>query len=236
MMQDRRQPDQVWAFWIKLRLKVNLKYIRRPVNSRASLTEWVSICNFGSMNTVTVSSYAKLNLGLKVTGRRPDGFHAIRSLFQEVDLADTLSFERLCDDVVEIRCDSPGVPADDRNLAVKAARLLKEEGSVNEGVRIEIRKEIPAGGGMGGGSSNAAATLVALNRLWCLGLNDRELHVKALALGSDVPFFLVGGAALVSGRGEHIESISGLRGVCFVAVDPGSAVNTTWAYANLEIG
>jgi 4-diphosphocytidyl-2-C-methyl-D-erythritol kinase len=186
------------------------------------------------MNSITLLSYAKINVGLKVVGRRPDGYHSIRSLFQEVDLADTLTFDRLLRNTVEVECDAPGVPSDSRNLAARAAHLLKDEMGFKGGVRITLQKEIPVGAGMGGGSSNAAATLNALNRLWNLGLSDGRFHALAQQLGSDVPFFLSGGSALVSGRGEHIDPLRGIQNVCFVAVDPGYRVDTTWAYAKLE--
>ena len=186
------------------------------------------------MDSLTLQSYAKINLGLKVVGQRPDGYHNIQSLFQEVNLADTLTFNRLQGNRVEVECDAPGVPSDRRNLAAQAAHLLKEELGFKGGVRIRIRKEIPVGAGMGGGSSNAAASLNALNRLWDLGMSDDRLHEAAQILGSDVPFFLTGGAALVSGRGERIESLRGVDDICFVAVDPGFGVDTGWAYAKLE--
>ncbi len=206
-----------------------------PVNSNANPhMRVVTICNFGSMDSVTLSSYAKLNLGLKITGPRRDGYHNIRSLFQEVDLADTLSFECLDEDRVEIACPTPGVPTDGRNLTSRAAKLLKIEFKVTHGVRIGIQKRIPVGGGMGGGSANAATTLIALQRLWGLRVDDRHLQAMALSLGSDVPFFLTGGASLVSGRGERIEPVAGIAEVSFVAVDPGFSVSTSWAFANVE--
>ena len=186
------------------------------------------------MDSITLLSCAKINMGLKVVGQRPDGYHNIRSLFQEVDLADTLTFDRLSGNTVEVECHAPGVPADRRNLAAQAAYLLKDEMGFKGGVRIRIRKEIPVGGGMGGGSSNAAVSLIALNRLWNLKMSDDRFHSAAQKLGSDVPFFLSGGSALISGRGEHIEPLLGMKNVCLLAVDPGFRVDTAWAYAKLE--
>ena len=188
------------------------------------------------MESITLPSHAKINLGLKVGQLRPDGYHDIRSFFQEVNLVDTVRLERLDADVIEIVCESDDVPHDERNLAARAARLLKDEHDRSEGVRISIQKRIPVGAGMGGGSSNGATTLVGLNRLWNLHLSRAELHALSLKLGSDVPFFLAGGAAVVSGRGEHLYPVRGLAETRFVAVDPGFRVRTAWAFENLEIG
>ena len=146
-----------------------------------------------------VSAPAKINLTLEVLSKRPDGFHDISSVMQTIDLSDTLTF--VTADEVSLACDAPELETPD-NLVLKAARLLKGELGVGAGVRICLEKRIPTSAGLGGGSSDAAATLKALNILWGLGLDIDELLPLASRLGSDVPFFLRGGTALAEGRGE----------------------------------
>jgi 4-diphosphocytidyl-2-C-methyl-D-erythritol kinase len=142
---------------------------------------------------VQVRSYAKINWALRITGRRADGYHDLETLFQTISLFDELTFRE--SKRLALVCDDPSIPTDETNLVVRAARALG-----SPPVSIELRKHIPAGGGLGGGSSNAAATLVALNAMFDLRRDD--LPSIALSLGSDVPFFLVGGTAYATGRGE----------------------------------
>jgi 4-diphosphocytidyl-2-C-methyl-D-erythritol kinase len=152
---------------------------------------------------ITRNAYAKINLSLEVTGRRDDGYHDIVSVMQLVDLHDTLSFGEHDDIVVD--CDNPVLAAEGKaNLAWRAARLLRETSKVSKGARIDLRKGIPLAAGLGGGSSDAAATLQGLAELWGLSLSAEELRNLAGMLGSDVPFFLGGSTALVEGRGERI--------------------------------
>ena len=145
---------------------------------------------------------AKLNLGLEVLGRREDGFHELATIYQEIDLCDRLSLEPWN----ELRLDVAGLPspAGEDNLALRAARLLAEETGIRRGARIRLDKRIPARSGLGGGSSDAAAVLKGLNHLWGTGLELPALLDLAMRLGSDVPFFLVGGTALGLGRGEQV--------------------------------
>ena len=150
---------------------------------------------------ITLDACAKVNLTLEVLGRRDDGYHDLVSLTQAVSLHDTLTFAPT--DGLELVCDAPEL-AGCGNLAYRAARLLRETAGVSDGARISISKRIPVAAGLGGGSSDAAATLTALNRLWGLGLSLGELTPLAARLGSDVPFFLHGGTAMVSGRGERV--------------------------------
>jgi 4-diphosphocytidyl-2-C-methyl-D-erythritol kinase len=148
---------------------------------------------------------AKLNLFLRVIGRRPDGFHELRTGFVAIDLADTLDFELLEDDRVERRGDLTGPVEQD--LAVRAARLMQQESRCGLGVRIDLEKRIPTGGGLGGGSSDAATTLIALNRLWRLNWTREQLAAVAVRLGADVPFFLQPGPALAQGIGERLSPL-----------------------------
>lgn len=176
----------------------------------------------------SLPSFAKVNLHLRVLGRRDDGFHEIFTVFQTISLADELTFEPA--DVLELICDDPAVPADDTNLIVRAAKALKPDG----GARISLVKSIPMGGGLGGGSSNAATALVGLNRLWELGFDVDQLGSIGAEIGSDVPFFLSGGTAIGIGRGTDIEPISDLDERFMVLIVPDVHVSTAAAYAGLH--
>lgn len=149
---------------------------------------------------------AKLNLFLQVIGRRADGFHELRTGFVAIDLCDTLDFERLDDARIERRGDLTGPVEHD--LALRAARLLQHESACGQGARIELEKRIPIGGGLGGGSSDAATTLLVLNRLWRLNWPRERLADLALRLGADVPFFLQPGPSLGQGVGERLSPLS----------------------------
>ena len=150
---------------------------------------------------LTLRAYAKVNLTLEVLRRRPDGYHTIATVLQTIDLADTLTFEP--SSALSVECSTPGL-ADDENLVYRAARLLQAETGHQQGARIHLGKGIPVAAGLGGGSSDAATTLVGLDQLWGLGLTTSRLHRLAVQLGSDVPFFLQGATALVEGRGEKV--------------------------------
>ncbi|MFO1307597.1 MAG: 4-(cytidine 5'-diphospho)-2-C-methyl-D-erythritol kinase [Burkholderiales bacterium] len=156
---------------------------------------------------LVVPAPAKVNLFLHVTGRRPDGYHTLESLFTLVDLADTVALEVRDDGAVVRSGEVPGVPADD-DLALRAARRLKEATGSARGVAIAIDKAIPMGAGLGGGSSDAASVLLALNRLWGLGLSREALVDVAAGLGADVPFFVFGGTALARGIGERLTAMT----------------------------
>jgi 4-diphosphocytidyl-2-C-methyl-D-erythritol kinase len=150
---------------------------------------------------MTLVAYAKINLTLEVLGKRADGYHEVATVLQAIDLKDTLTFERRSG--IDIECDHPDLESP-HNLAVKAARLLQAKVGCTEGVSISIRKGIPVAAGLGGGSSDAAATLLALNELWQLGLPRDQLLQLAAEIGSDAAFFLRGGTALGEGRGERV--------------------------------
>ncbi len=152
----------------------------------------------------TLKAHAKINLTLEVLGRREDGYHDIASIMQAVDLYDTLSFRP--SDELALECDVPELATDD-NLVLKAARALREKTGYESGAIISLEKRIPAAAGLGGGSSDAAATLVGLNELWGLGLTVEDLTPLAACIGSDVPFFLHGGTAMALGRGERIRPL-----------------------------
>ncbi|MBI5136582.1 MAG: 4-(cytidine 5'-diphospho)-2-C-methyl-D-erythritol kinase [Nitrospirae bacterium] len=172
---------------------------------------------------ITVFAPAKLNLYLKVLGRRPDGFHALDSLFHVIGLADTLTIEERPAGV-DFSCSNPALAGPD-NLAARAAAIMIREAG-GGGVRLHLDKRIPAGAGLGGGSSDAAAVLTGLNRLWRLGLAPERLAALGAELGSDVPFFVYGGCARVTGRGEVIQPLTDpLDGWC-VLIHPGCHLDT----------
>lgn len=199
---------------------------RDPRGERWSGREMSREAGYG----VTVQSPAKINWTLRVVGRRPDGYHEIESLVSAVSLCDELVFTDRPDAAIELRCDQPGVPTDDRNLVVRAAKLLASDAGRTAGVTCRLTKRIPTGGGLGGGSSNGATALKTLNRLWKLDWPLDRLAPLAAMLGSDVPFFLTGGSAIMSGRGEHIRPIRlGWRG-WIVLIMPGIAVSTADVY------
>lgn len=185
------------------------------------------------MNSVKLHSYAKINLTLKILGLRPDGFHELESVMQNVSLHDGLSIKEM-DRGIELSCGDPRVPTDQKNICYKATRLIQERSGINKGVLIEISKSIPMEAGMGGGSSNGAAVLVGLNKMWGLGLNDAELMKLASELGSDVPFFIVGGTAMCRGRGDIVESRK-LKVESYIIIKPDVSVPTKWAYDEYDI-
>jgi 4-diphosphocytidyl-2C-methyl-D-erythritol kinase len=168
---------------------------------------------------------AKLNLMLRITGRRPDGYHLLQTVFQMLDLCDWLTFHPVDDGRVTLRNPISGVPEQD-DLTVRAANLLKSHTGCVRGVCIDIEKNLPMGGGLGGGSSDAATTLVVLNRLWGLGLSKRELMDLGLRLGkADVPVFVFGCSAWGEGVGEDLQAIT-LPEQWFVIIKPDCHVNT----------
>lgn len=176
---------------------------------------------------------AKLNLFLHVTGRRADGYHLLQTAFQLIDRCDTLDFE-LRDDGQIIRTnDIPGVPAE-TDLIVRAAKLLQENTGCQLGANLTLHKILPMGGGLGGGSSDAATTLMALNRLWHTGLSKTELMSLGLQLGADVPFFIFGANAFAEGVGEKLQAIQTPER-WFVVIEPGVQVPTPAIFSAKEL-
>lgn len=176
---------------------------------------------------------AKLNLFLHVTGRRADGYHLLETVFELVDLCDRVHLARRDDAAIVRHNLLPGVPAE-ADLAVRAARLLAAETGCRLGVEITIEKRIPIGGGLGGGSSDAATVLLGLNRLWALGLDRRRLMALGLRLGADVPAFVFGRRAFATGVGERLRALPAQPG-WFVIVAPPVAVPTASVFASPEL-
>ena len=180
----------------------------------------------GASRRIVLHASAKVNLVLEVLGKRDDGYHELATVMQAVDLFDRLALED--SDAIELRT-SDSIPTDRTNLAVRAAEALGRAAGVDRGVRIKLDKRIPVAAGLGGGSTDAAAVLVGLNRLWKLRWPVRKLADVAVEIGMDVPFFLCGGPALGTGRGELLEPIDGMS-LALVLVNPGFPVPTAEAY------
>ncbi len=184
-----------------------------------------------SPQSLSLKSLAKINLYLEITGNRPDGYHDLVMVLQSINLSDRLDFELTATDQIKIFCDHPQVPSDHNNLAYKAAKLLQNVYPGCGGVEIKITKNIPVGAGLAGGSRNAAAVLVGMNRLWNLGLTQEKLQELAAELGSDVPFCVGGGTVLAVGRGEVLSPLPPLENLALVICKPRNiAIETKWAY------
>jgi 4-diphosphocytidyl-2-C-methyl-D-erythritol kinase len=173
---------------------------------------------------------AKLNLFLHITGRRPDGYHTLQTLFQFINICDTLHFTLRNDGQLNLRSTLTGVAAED-NLIMRAARLLQQASSSPMGADIRLDKRLPMGGGMGGGSSDAATTLVGLNHLWQTGLSLEQLAVLGLSLGADVPVFVLGQAAWAEGVGEKLTPVS-LEEPWYLVVVPDCQVSTAQIFSD----
>ena len=180
-------------------------------------------------------SPCKVNLLLNILGKRPDGFHELETVMQPVNFCDDLVFER-GGSGTRLSCNEKNLPTDSRNLVFRAAALFGETAKISDGVKIHLEKKIPLAAGLGGGSGNAAVTLLALNELFGQPLAIAKLEELAAALGSDIPFFLHNQPALAVGRGEKVaalENFPALRGRVFLLVHPGFGISTPWAYQNL---
>ncbi|HOV31800.1 MAG TPA: 4-(cytidine 5'-diphospho)-2-C-methyl-D-erythritol kinase [Candidatus Hydrogenedens sp.] len=176
-----------------------------------------------------IKTYAKINLYLDVVGKYPDGFHAIESIFQTITLSDTLIFDEISEGV-EIITNKPSLPVDGSNIVYKTINKVKEITKIKKGIRVQILKNIPVCAGLGGGSSNAAGTLHALNILWELGWNESTLQNIAVELGSDVPYFIRGGTQSVSSKGERLSTLPYMPDMWIVLVHPAIALSTAKVY------
>ncbi len=187
----------------------------------------------GSPQSVKIKTPAKINLLLHVKGKREDGYHEIVTVMQAIDLYDELLIEKA--DNLELICTSPDIPSDENNLVYKAAVKLREFTGINEGARISLNKNIPVAAGLGGGSSDAAAALSGLNRLWGLGLTVETLCGLGREIGSDIPFFLGGPTAAGYGRGDELIRLSNETDYWYLLVNPGIMISTAWVYSQVDI-
>ena len=179
---------------------------------------------------------AKVNLSLRILGRRQDGFHEIESLVQKISIYDRISISERTNQGIGLTCSDPSLPTGPDNLAHRAAQLFIESSGIREkGISIHLDKVIPHGAGLGGGSSDAATVLMGLNTLFKLSWTREQLTELGQEIGSDVPLFLYPSPALVSGRGEIVKSSPILLNAVFVVVFPGFSVSTQWAYSNFRL-
>jgi 4-diphosphocytidyl-2-C-methyl-D-erythritol kinase len=187
------------------------------------------------MSAISRKSHCKINLILNILGKRPDGFHELETIMQPIRLCDRLEFARAAAGI-HLTCSRPDLPVGPENLVHRAASVFFDATRIKEGVKIRLEKHIPLAAGLGGGSGNAAETLLGLNELFGQPLAAPQLPALAAQLGSDVPFFLQSQPALAVGRGEQIEALPAfpaLQGACAILVHPGFGVSTAWAYKAL---
>ena len=186
-----------------------------------------------SKPNMAINSYAKINLYLRIGKKLSSGYHNLQSVMQRIELSDSISIEPINEDKIIV--DSTNMElSGEENLAYQAALLLKKKFKVKHGVKIFVEKNVPLEAGLGGGSSNAATTLLNLNKLWGLKLKERQLVELASQIGSDVPFFIGENAALVEGIGDKIKRIKKSFSINIVLINPGFRVSTKWAYAAFD--
>ncbi|MBC8029103.1 MAG: 4-(cytidine 5'-diphospho)-2-C-methyl-D-erythritol kinase [Pyrinomonadaceae bacterium] len=188
--------------------------------------------------SLTLPSFAKVNWSVRLLGRRPDGYHEVRTILQTISIQDDLEFEVTRDGSIDLTCEQPDIPTDNRNLIVRAANALKQRYHVAEGARIRLVKRIPAQAGLGGGSSNAAVSLLTLAHLWKTSATGAELLDIAARLGADVPFFLLGGVALGTGTGATVSALADddeRRIPHLIVIKPNATVSTAAAYAAMNL-
>jgi 4-diphosphocytidyl-2-C-methyl-D-erythritol kinase len=179
-----------------------------------------------------VPAWAKINLTLSVLGKRDDGYHTLATVMQTISLSDTLHIQPTANDTITCMVDVLSLRTDD-NLALRAARILRDEGYLSHGAALELRKEIPAQGGLGGGSSDAAAVLIALNQLYALGLSQSRLQELGARLGSDVPFFIHGGTALIGGRGDLVTPLPDCEPLWLLIAHPRVSISTATVFQSV---
>lgn len=187
------------------------------------------------MYSILMKAKAKINLTLDVIGKREDGYHELEMIMQSVNLHDTLSIKKIKTPIVRLDCNYPWLPTDERNIVYRAVKLFLERINSNQGIAIYINKKIPVGAGLGGGSADAAATLVGLNRLFGMKLSKKELMEMGLSLGADVPFCIMRGTALAKGVGEKLTPVPGIHNVPILIVKPPFSVSTARIYKGLEL-
>ena len=184
-----------------------------------------------------VRAHAKINLYLDIIGKRPDGYHEIETIFHSIGLHDDIYLRKRTDRQIIVHCEHPYVPCDPRNLAYRAAKLLLKDTPDLSGIEITILKRIPVAAGLGGGSANAAAVLYGMNALFDLGLTQTDLMRLGVQLGADVPFCILGGAALGRGIGEILTPLPPIEEQWILLANPGFEISTAWVYqqSNLSL-
>lgn len=185
-------------------------------------------------HTLTLKALAKINLGLDVLGRRDNGYHDVRMVMQTIYLYDNVTLTRTEEPGIQVETNLSYLPVDGNNIAYKAAKLLIDEFGIQEGVHIKLEKRIPVAAGMAGGSSNAAAVLVGMNRMFDLGLSQSQLMERGVALGADVPYCVMRGTALAEGIGEELSALPPMPKCYILVAKPAISVSTKWVYETLD--
>lgn len=185
------------------------------------------------MREIKLKARAKINLSLDVLRKRPDGYHEVKMIMQTLALHDVVKVN-VTDEGIRIHCNSPWVPNDDQNIAYKAAVLMIQHFKIQKGVSIDIDKRIPVAAGLAGGSSNAAAVLKAMNELFSLGIQDKELMSIGKTIGADVPYCIKGGTMLSEGIGEILSPLDSMPEIPILLIKPKIGVSTGWVYKNLQ--
>lgn len=185
------------------------------------------------MNQHTIKAYAKINLGLDVVKKLPNGYHQVKMIMQAIDLWDELTLEKTADGIV-LTTDEGTLPTDENNLIFKAAKLMRDTYSLREGVRIHLQKNIPIAAGLAGGSADAGAAMTGINRLFDLHIPDAELMRLSVAIGADVPFCILGGTALAEGIGELLTPLPPVPACHVLVAKPDINVSTKYVYEHLD--
>lgn len=193
------------------------------------MKEWMG------MREIQLKSRAKINLSLDVLRKRADGYHEVEMIMQQIDLYDRVVLKERDDNKITVMSDCEFIPKDSGNIAYQAALLMQNRGNTQKGIDIYIEKNIPVAAGLAGGSSNAAAVITGLNKLWNLNLSMEELMDIGVKIGADVPFCILGGAALAEGIGEKLTPIEGLKNVWLVIAKPSISVSTAEVYGHLDL-
>ena len=186
------------------------------------------------MDKIQLKALAKINLGLDVLRRREDGYHEVKMIMQTISLCDELELRRTRQPGIQVRTNLPYLPTNENNLVYKAAKLLQDEFGMKEGVSIQLRKKIPVAAGMAGGSSDAAAVLWGMNRMYGFGLSRTALMERGVKLGADVPYCILRGTALAEGIGERLTALPPMPKCYLLIVKPGISVSTRFVYENLH--
>lgn len=189
----------------------------------------------GSNNDISLKALAKINLGLDVVRRREDGYHEVRMIMQTIHLYDRLDIKRTQEPGIQIQTNLSFLPVNENNLIYKAAKLLMDEFSITDGVSVKLDKRIPVAAGMAGGSTDAAAMLIGVNRLFSLGLTKRQLMERGVQIGADVPYCIMRGTALAEGIGEALSPLSPMVKCPVLIAKPSISVSTKFVYQNLKL-
>lgn len=187
------------------------------------------------MNTIMLKAYAKINLGLDVLGKREDGYHEVRMIMQTIRLYDKLVMKKISNDEVIIKTNLAYLPTNENNLVYKAVQLLREEFHIKQGVYVELEKHIPVAAGLAGGSSDAATALVGMNRLFHLKLSKNDLMKRAVRLGADIPYCILGGTALSEGIGEVLTPLPNMVPAYILIAKPPISVSTKYVYEHFDM-